>query len=60
MGLRSPIVLDDAGGTMRSYGATGTPIAIRVDGRGRIASEVAVGSSTVLSLLGSELTEAVT
>lgn len=60
MGLRSPIVLDDAGGTMRSYGATGTPIAIRVDGRGRIASEVAVGSSSVLSLLGSELTEAVT
>jgi Peroxiredoxin len=50
MGLRSPLVLDHAFDTGRSFGAYGTPSAVRVDGEGRVASELAVGAAAVLSL----------
>jgi methylamine dehydrogenase accessory protein MauD len=52
MGLSSPVVLDGeqfpAG---RAFGADGTPSAVLVDERGRIASELAVGLQAVLELV---------
>jgi len=51
MGLSSRVVLDGeqfpAG---RAFGADGTPSAVLVDERGRIASELAVGLQAVLEL----------
>jgi thiol-disulfide isomerase/thioredoxin/uncharacterized membrane protein YphA (DoxX/SURF4 family) len=51
MGLRSPIVLDEAMAAMHAFGATGTPMAVRIDARGRVASELAVGAPAVWSQL---------
>ncbi len=53
MGLRAPMVLDQAFATGRAFGATGTPSAVLVDAKGRIASDVAVGAQAVLALAGS-------
>lgn len=50
MGLRSPVLLDEGIATMTAFGATGTPSAVLVDARGRIASELAVGAAAVLAL----------
>ncbi|HEU4697698.1 MAG TPA: redoxin domain-containing protein [Gemmatimonadales bacterium] len=50
MGLSSRIVLDEAGATMRAFGATGTPMAVLVDGDGRIASRLVVGAQEVMAL----------
>ena len=51
MGLRSPIVLEQAGMSIGSkFGASGTPMAILVDVEGRIASELAAGAPAVLAL----------
>ncbi len=51
MGLRSPVVLDQAGMSIGSrFGASGTPMAILVDAEGRIASELAAGAPAVLAL----------
>ena len=51
MGLRSPVVLDQAGTSISSkFGASGTPMAILVDAEGRIASELAAGAPAVLAL----------
>ena len=51
MGLRSPIVLDHTAMSVGSqFGATGTPMAMLVDGEGRIASALAVGAPAVLAL----------
>ena len=51
MGLRSPIVLDQAGMSVGStFGASGTPMAVLVDAEGRIASELAAGAPAVLAL----------
>jgi thiol-disulfide isomerase/thioredoxin len=49
-GLRSPILLDQGFAVGRAFGATGTPSAVLVDGRGRVASEVVVGAPAVLDL----------
>lgn len=49
--LRSRVVLDDAFTTASSYGASGTPAAIRLDRNGRVASSLAVGSDAVMDLL---------
>lgn len=54
LGLTSTTLLDDAFATGRAYGATGTPSAILVNARGKIASELAVGSPSVLALAGVE------
>jgi hypothetical protein len=41
MGLRSPIVLDNAGMSVgKQFGATGTPMAVLIDAAGKIASEL--------------------
>jgi peroxiredoxin len=51
MGLRSPVVLDQAGMSIGSrFGVSGTPMAILVDAEGRIASELAAGAPAVLAL----------
>jgi thiol-disulfide isomerase/thioredoxin len=51
MGLSSPVVLDEGFETGRAFGASGTPSAVLVDAKGKIASEVAVGGPAVLDLV---------
>jgi peroxiredoxin len=50
MGIRSPILLDQGFSTGHAFGAGGTPSAILVDAKGKIASEVAIGAPDVLAL----------
>jgi thiol-disulfide isomerase/thioredoxin len=52
MGLSSSVVLDQGFEAGRAFGASGTPSAILVDAKGKIASEVAVGAPGVLKLAG--------
>lgn len=52
MGVEGTILLDEGFSTGRAFGATGTPSAVLIDDRGRVASEVAVGAQAVLSLAG--------
>lgn len=52
MGLRSTVVLDQSFTAGSRFGANGTPMAVLVDARGKIASEVAAGASSVLALAG--------
>jgi len=59
MGLRSPVLLDQAGMSVGSaFGASGTPMAILVDAEGKIASALAAGSPAVLALARSGLNTA--
>jgi thiol-disulfide isomerase/thioredoxin len=51
MGFSSPVVLDHTYAVSDAFGAAGTPSAVLVDGEGRFASEVAVGTSAVLELV---------
>jgi peroxiredoxin len=50
MGLRAPVLLDQNFTAGRAFGANGTPMAVLVDAKGRIASEVAAGGPAVLAL----------
>ncbi|MDQ3512829.1 MAG: TlpA family protein disulfide reductase, partial [Chloroflexota bacterium] len=50
MGLRSPVVLDQGFTVGTAFGASGTPSAVLVDARGKVASEIAVGAEAVLTL----------
>ncbi|MGI8580043.1 MAG: TlpA family protein disulfide reductase [Solirubrobacteraceae bacterium] len=52
LGLRAPILLDPGFIAPPAFGASGTPSAVLLDERGRIASEVAAGADEVLDLLG--------
>ncbi|MCC7022569.1 MAG: TlpA family protein disulfide reductase [Thermomicrobiales bacterium] len=54
MGLASPMVLDSGFNVGRAFGASGTPSAVLVDAEGKIASGLAVGGPTVISLLRNE------
>lgn len=54
MGFQSPVVLDGGFNTGRAFGASGTPSAVLVGADGKIASGLAVGGPTVLSLLRNE------
>ncbi len=58
MELQSPVVLDQNFAVGRSFGANGTPSAVLVDERGKVASEVAVGAQAVLELAGARQAEA--
>jgi len=49
---RAPILLDDEFAAGNAFGAAGTPSAVLVDKRGRVASSVAVGADAVLALAG--------
>jgi peroxiredoxin len=53
-GLQSPMVLDSGFTVGRAFGASGTPSAVLVDAEGKIASGLAVGGPTVISLLRNE------
>jgi peroxiredoxin len=50
LGLRSPVLLDDAFTIGPAFGVHGTPMAVLVDAEGKIASEVAAGAPAVLTL----------
>jgi thiol-disulfide isomerase/thioredoxin len=50
-GLRTRIVLDDSFAAGNDFGVSGTPAAVRLDARGRVASPLAVGADAVLDLL---------
>jgi peroxiredoxin len=53
-GLTSPVVLDAGFNVGRAFGASGTPSAVLVGADGKIASGLAVGGPTVISLLRNE------
>ncbi|MGH3994150.1 MAG: redoxin domain-containing protein, partial [Pseudonocardiaceae bacterium] len=53
-GLKSPVILDSGFNVGRSFGASGTPSAVLVGADGKIASGLAVGGPTVISLLRNE------
>lgn len=55
MNIPARILLDEGFATGRKFGAGGTPSAVLVDGKGRIASEVAVGAPAVMTLAGQPL-----
>jgi thiol-disulfide isomerase/thioredoxin/uncharacterized membrane protein YphA (DoxX/SURF4 family) len=48
--LRSPLVLDLAFSVGSAFGANGTPMAVLIDGQGRVASELAMGAEAVFEL----------
>lgn len=50
MGLRAPVVIDEGFRVGRTFGATGTPMAVLIDAQGRIASPVRAGAPAVLAL----------
>jgi len=50
-GFRSTVVMDHDGSVSRAFGMTGTPMAVLVDARGRVASEVAVGADAILQIV---------
>src|SRR4029079_14314130 len=50
MGLRSPIVLDEAFHAGRAFGVTGTPSAVLLDAAAKVASPVIVGAAAILSM----------
>jgi peroxiredoxin/uncharacterized membrane protein YphA (DoxX/SURF4 family) len=54
MGLRSPIVLEENFAVGKLYGASGTPSALLIDAKGKIASRLAVGAPGVFDLLGAQ------
>ncbi|MFL5843011.1 MAG: hypothetical protein ACJ77Z_21410 [Thermoleophilaceae bacterium] len=55
--FRAPVVFDPDSSLMREFGAAGTPSALLVDGRGKVASELAVGGPAVLALTGRQHAE---
>jgi thiol-disulfide isomerase/thioredoxin len=50
MGFRSPVLFDPNLAAIRAFGALGTPSAVLVDPKWRIASELAVGAAAIFSL----------
>ncbi len=46
------MLLDEGFATGRKFGAGGTPSAVLIDGKGKIASDVAVGAPAVMALAG--------
>jgi peroxiredoxin len=50
LGLRAPVLLDQASAIGAAFGANGTPMAVLVDEEGKIASNVAVGAQEVFAL----------
>jgi len=54
MGLRSPVVLDETSKAGSTFGANGTPMAVLLDAKGRVASGVAAGAPAVLELAGAQ------
>jgi len=55
MDLHSTVVLDSNSQVGSAFGASGTPMAVLLDAKGRVASEVVAGAEAVLALAGVEL-----
>jgi thiol-disulfide isomerase/thioredoxin len=53
-GFDALVLLDDGFAAAGALGASGTPMALRVDAEGRVASPVVAGARAVLALAGSE------
>jgi peroxiredoxin/uncharacterized membrane protein YphA (DoxX/SURF4 family) len=58
MNLRSMVVLDPNFEAGSAFGANGTPMAVLLDAKGRVASELAAGAQAVLALAGVKPDEA--
>lgn len=58
MNLRSTVVLDHDFQVGTAFNATGTPMAVLLDAKGRVASEVAAGADAVLELAGAKQNKA--
>ena len=58
MNLHSSIVLDQNFQAGSAFGAHGTPMAVLLDAKGQIASEVVAGAEPILALMGGESVEA--
>lgn len=52
LGLRAPVLLDENMSAGSKFGANGTPMAVMIDGQGKIVSELAAGAPAVLALAG--------
>ncbi len=52
MGLDSTILLDNDGVISKELGMNGTPSAVLINEKGKVISEVAVGSSQIWALVG--------
>jgi len=50
MGLSSVVVLDAESQAAHAFAARGTPMAVLLDGDGRVASHVAAGAPAVFAL----------
>lgn len=55
MNIPARMLLDEGFATGRKFGAGGTPSAVLVDRKGKIASDVAVGAPAVMALAGQPL-----
>ena len=55
MGLESTVLIDEKFGVGQSYGASGTPSAVLIDGKGKIASGLVVGAPGVFDLLNGKV-----
>ena len=49
-GLQGTVVIDDSLSIARSFGVTGTPMAVLIDADGRIASKLAIGAEAALQI----------
>lgn len=54
LGLRSPVLIDDAFTVAERFGVSGTPMALRIGPGGTVASPIAIGADAVLRLLDTE------
>ncbi len=54
MNLRSTVLIDQQMSVGSLFGAQGTPMAVLVDARGKLASELAAGAPAVLALAGAK------
>jgi thiol-disulfide isomerase/thioredoxin len=55
LNLQSAVVLDEGSRAAQAFGATGTPMAVLLDGEGRVASQVAAGAQEVFALANREV-----
>jgi peroxiredoxin len=60
LGLRSPVLIDEARRVMRAFGAHGTPMAVLVDATGAIGSPLAAGVAEVRALAEADARQPVT
>ena len=49
--LDATVLLDNSHQTMAAFGAGGTPSGLLIDGKGRVASELAMGASAIFALV---------